>query len=106
MNRFFVLLTLLVVFCFLTSCVTSSHPTESKTWQKTYGGTGFDGAQCIQQTRDGGYIVCGWTDSFGAGGYDGYLLKPDGSGNLKWQKTCGGDQEDWFNCVRNHYDTA
>ncbi|MGB4752597.1 MAG: hypothetical protein WBH60_08190, partial [Fervidobacterium sp.] len=46
----------------------------------------------------------GWTDSFGAGGYDGYLLKLDGSGNLKWQKTCGGDQEDWFNCVRQTSD--
>ena len=101
---FCVFLTLLVVFCFLTSCATSFHPAESKTWQKTYGGTGFDGAQCIQQTRDGGYIVCGWTDSFGSDGYDGYLLKLDGSGNLKWQKMYGGDQEDWFNCVRQTSD--
>jgi hypothetical protein len=50
-------------------------------WQKTYGGSNYDGAYSIQQTLDGGYIVAGWTDSFGAGGLDFWVLKlrPDGS---------------------------
>jgi len=97
-------LAILFVFSFLISCIPTSISNEPKTWQKTYGGTGFDGAQYIQQTSDGGYIAVGWTDSFGSGGYDGYLLKLDGSGNLKWQKTFGGNQEDWFNCVRQTSD--
>jgi len=97
-------LAILFVFSFLVSCIPTSISNEPKTWQKTYGGTGFDGAQYIQQTSDGGYIAVGWTDSFGSGGYDGYLLKLDGSGNLKWQKTFGGNQEDWFNCVRQTSD--
>ncbi|MBI4554376.1 MAG: hypothetical protein HY715_01845 [Planctomycetes bacterium] len=50
-------------------------------WQKTYGGSSHDGAHSIQQTLDGGYIAAGWTDSFGAGGLDFWVLKlrPDGS---------------------------
>ncbi len=109
MNKYFyVFLTLLALFSFLggllVGCTPAPRLNESKTWQKTYGGTGFDGAQCIQQTNDGGYITVGWTDSFGSGGYDGYVLKLDGSGELEWQRTFGGSQDDWFNCVRQTSD--
>lgn len=50
-------------------------------WQKTYGGGHRDVARSVQQTREGGYIVAGWTDSFGAGEGDFWVLKlrPDGS---------------------------
>jgi hypothetical protein len=51
-------------------------------WQKTYGGTGFDLAYSIQETPDGGYVVGGWTDSYGAGGGDVWVLKLDAGGNL------------------------
>jgi predicted secreted protein len=51
-------------------------------WQKTYGGTGDDSAQAIQQTADGGYIVAGSTTCFGTGGVDAWVLKLDGSGNI------------------------
>ena len=60
------------------------------TWQKTYGGSYADGANSIQQTRDGGYIAAGYTKSYGAGGSDVYILKLNASGNLLWQKTFGG----------------
>jgi len=50
-------------------------------WAKTYGGSASDSAYSIQQTSDGGYIVAGQTSSFGAGGYDPWVLKlrPGGS---------------------------
>ena len=52
-------------------------------WQKTYGGVGYDNARSIHETRDGGYIVAGYTTSFGAGSSDLWVLKlrPDGSIN-------------------------
>ncbi len=64
-------------------------------WQKTYGGTGTECANSIQQTSDGGYIVAGYTNSFGAGDYDTWIMKLDASGVVQWQKTYGGTGSDW-----------
>jgi hypothetical protein len=59
-------------------------------WQKTYGGSGYDVANFIQQTTDGGYIVAGITESFGAGGKDFWVLRLARNGDIIWQKTYGG----------------
>ena len=58
-------------------------------WAKTFGGGALDVAYSVQQTSDGGYIVAGFTGSFGAGG-DVFLVKADALGNLQWDKTLGG----------------
>jgi hypothetical protein len=65
-------------------------------WQKTYGGSGGDKAYSIQQTTDGGYIVAGYTSSFGAGGRDAWVLKLDNGGNIVWQKTYGRSNYDEY----------
>ncbi|MFA6551337.1 MAG: hypothetical protein WCV41_02285 [Patescibacteria group bacterium] len=59
-------------------------------WQKTFGGADSDCAYAVQQTSDGGYIIAGLTDSFGAGKSDAYLVKTDTDGSPLWQKTFGG----------------
>ncbi|MBI5217955.1 MAG: gliding motility-associated C-terminal domain-containing protein [Bacteroidia bacterium] len=62
-------------------------------WTKAYGDSCALGcgqrSHAVQQTADGGFIICGYTFSFGAGDYDAYLIKTDGSGNIVWTKTYG-----------------
>lgn len=65
-------------------------------WQRTYGGRGYDSAQCIVQTGNGGYAVAGYTSSFGAAGAKFWVLKLDGSGNVEWEKTYGEETTDAY----------
>ncbi len=73
-------------------------------WAKTYGGTNGDVAYSVQQTSDGGYIVAGTTNSFGAGWHDVLLIKTDANGNLQWAKTYGGIYDDGARGVRQTSD--
>src|SRR3989339_870963 len=63
-------------------------------WSRTFGGTKNDWARDILVTSDSGYVVCGATESFGAGGSDVYLLRLDKNGNLAWSKTFGTEAND------------
>jgi len=59
-------------------------------FQRHYGGSGDEyGSTCIQ-TSDGGYIAAGTTDSYGAGGYDIYIVKTNEYGDTLWTKAYGG----------------
>jgi hypothetical protein len=63
-------------------------------WSQTYGGTGNDYAYSVVATFDGGYAVAGSTESFGAGGEDFWLVKTDEFGNMEWNQTYGGAEDD------------
>jgi len=64
-------------------------------WVKTYGGSGNNEVfNSVRQTSDNGYIANGYTDSFGAGGTDAYVVKTDATGNVLWSHTFGGSGSD------------
>ncbi|OQX54514.1 MAG: hypothetical protein B5M53_05715 [Candidatus Cloacimonas sp. 4484_209] len=63
-------------------------------WTKTYGGTGEERGWSVQECTSGGFVITGYTNSFGAGGYDVYLIRTDENGNILWTKTYGGTNDD------------
>jgi len=64
-------------------------------WGNTYNGSDYDDAYSVAQTADGGYIIGGVTWSYGAGEGDFYVIKADASGNMEWQKTVGGIEDEY-----------
>jgi len=72
----------------------------NQTWSKTFGGEDLDEGSEVQQTSDGGYIIAGYTESFGAGDRDVYLIKTFGDGSQQWSKTFGGTNVDGGSSVQ------
>jgi len=77
---------------------------EGGSFVKTFGGKEWDEARSISKTGDGGYIVAGWTYSFGAGYYDFLVIRLDSKGNIKWAKTFGGEYLDYASSIRETLD--
>lgn len=64
-------------------------------FQKIYGGNEQDLGQSVRQTSDGGYVLAGFSDSFGAGpNADFYIIKINNIGDTIWTKTYGTIEED------------
>ena len=74
----------------------------SMQWQKTIGGQYVDELKSISQTKDGGYILGGYSNSpisgdktesnYGLGDY--WIVKLDEEGTIEWQRSLGGDKDD------------
>lgn len=61
-------------------------------WSQVFGGNNLEWGQSLIETEDG-FLLLGYTNSFGAGGYDVFLVKCNLDGEFQWQKTYGGP--DW-----------
>jgi len=61
---------------------------------KNYGGPSSDNAYNINKVSGGGYIITGYTLSYGVGGYDFYVIRVDSLGDTLWTRTYGGPLND------------
>ena len=73
-------------------------------WQKAYGGPNAEWGYSIQQTSDDGFVLAGCTASFGAGGWDAWVIKLDLNGNVSWQKAYGGPKDEIIESVLQTFD--
>lgn len=88
------------------------NSTGAIVWQNTIGGGGEDVLRSIQQTNDGGYIVGGYTISGISGdkteallgGNDYWVIKLDSTGNIEWQNTIGGADNDFLYAIQQTSD--
>jgi len=67
----------------------------TSTSYKTYGGVGDEAAYSMIKTSDQGLAIAGYTNSFGAGQHDFWLIKTDVVGNVQWTKTYGGSNDEY-----------
>jgi len=73
-----------------------SHEYRIQTdFEHVFGGKGEETGNSILALEDGGYLVVGYTTSFGSGNRDVYLVRTDGDGNEVWSVTFGGKGDDW-----------
>ncbi|MTV49885.1 hypothetical protein GJ688_12970 [Heliobacillus mobilis] len=63
-------------------------------WEKYYGGPQDDEVFSVSNTEDNGFILGGYTSSFGTGRKDAYLIKLNASGKEEWQEKAFGESED------------
>ncbi len=69
-------------------------------WQKSYGASGFEYTNFVRQTLDNGFIVSGYSYSFGRS----WIFKVDAAGNLQWQKTYGVGWHDFLGPIQQTTD--
>ena len=70
-------------------------------WTRTVGGSYDDAGRSIVRTADGGYVIAGYTASFGSGSYNVYVLKLNAAGTLQWTRTVGGANDDRGYAIAN-----
>jgi hypothetical protein len=75
-------------------------------WSKAYGGDNFEAAKSVTQSEDDGYLMAGYSRSFGAGGEDVYLIKTDAQGDTLWTKIIGGTSDESILSVKQSHESG
>jgi hypothetical protein len=85
------------------ACLVKTNADGNQEWYKIFGGDDRDGGTGVQQTGDG-YVLCGYTHSFGALDFNAWLIKTDASGSRQWDQTFGGNAWDQAEAVQQTSD--
>lgn len=74
-----------------------------ESWSRVFGYNNENAGHSVQQTQDGGYIMTGFTSTFG-GESDIYLAKTDEDGQEQWNTTFGWGNNNVGHAVRQSRD--
>ena len=103
---------LTIGFIFLSATIFAQLTAPTIQWQVSLGGSSSDVAKSIQQTKDGGYIVAGYSysnDSSVTGNHgssDCWVAKLKKNSTVQWQKSFGGSSNDEANCIQQTQDSG
>jgi len=97
---------------------TFSQSPLAKAWDQRYGSLGWDELRTFRQTKDGGYILGGYSYA-GIGGdktqvnrdmvgysADYWIIKTDAFGHIQWDKSFGGGDNDFLFSVQQCSDNG
>src|SRR5689334_16214925 len=79
---------ILQAYILLILCVITKN-SSSQQFQQAYGGASYDIALSARPTSDNGFVIAGYTQSFGLGTQDVYLVKVSPNGDTLWTRTYG-----------------
>lgn len=79
-------------------------------WQKSLGGSSYEGGSSIEQTSDGGYILAAYSESSDGDVGDAidyidfWVVKLSASGSIQWEKSYGGSEIDYATSITQTLD--
>jgi hypothetical protein len=81
--------------------VVATGPNGDLLWDITLGGTEDERVRALANTHDGALLVAGGTKSFpdSQGRENGWIVRLNIDGNIKWQVSLGTDNFDWLNAI-------
>ncbi|MBK6914850.1 MAG: PQQ-like beta-propeller repeat protein [Ignavibacteriales bacterium] len=92
-------ITLIIITLIITNLV--SIDAQDILWKKNFGlNTADDFGRTVIELSDGSIIIAGYTGSYGAGGFDVWLIKTDADGDILWNKTYGGSEDDYAYSIK------
>lgn len=77
------------------ACLIKIDKEGNELWTKTFGGNDDDMANCVEKTKDGGFVLAGYSYSYAkTGSHDAWVVKVDAKGETVWENTFGGGSSD------------
>jgi len=86
---------------FLSTVLLRLDPAGNVLWQKAYVGdnNSIFTPTSLSLTIDGGAVIAGYAGTYPSNIYDAWVLKVNGSGDVQWQYTFGGAEDDWAKAI-------